>query len=237
MLPRWTPGVGNALHATQLAIAWRGLELLRVGGLLCYSTCSLNPIEDEAVVAALLGRAAGAVEFEAWPADVLRRCGAPGLRSWRVADHADADDDDDDEEVALRWHASFDAARAAGVAHAVPTMWPPPPPTPRGCASSAARGCCRTTRTPAASSSRCCANARRSAAAAAAEARLRRTASSPQLLQPLPPAEAEALAGRAGLPAAPRAAGCSARRARAATARCASRRPASPPSRRARCAS
>ena len=126
VLPRWTPGVGNALHATQLAIAWRGLELLRVGGLLCYSTCSLNPIEDEAVVAALLGRAAGAVELEAWPADVLpalrRRA---GLRSWRVADHADADDDDDDEEVALRWHASFDAARAAGVAHAVPTMWPP----------------------------------------------------------------------------------------------------------------
>ena len=42
------------------------------------STCSLNPIEDEAVVAALLGRAAAsAVELEAWPADAQRCGGAP----------------------------------------------------------------------------------------------------------------------------------------------------------------
>ena len=31
-----------------------GVELLSVGGLLMYSTCSLNPIEDEAVVGAAL---------------------------------------------------------------------------------------------------------------------------------------------------------------------------------------
>jgi 16S rRNA C967 or C1407 C5-methylase (RsmB/RsmF family) len=30
------------------------LELLKVGGKLSYSTCSLNPIENESVVAALL---------------------------------------------------------------------------------------------------------------------------------------------------------------------------------------
>lgn len=47
VLPRWTPAVGTQLHAAQLAIAWRGLELLRVGGLMAYSTCSLNPMEDE----------------------------------------------------------------------------------------------------------------------------------------------------------------------------------------------
>ena len=36
---------------------------LRVGGVMCYSTCSLNPIENEAVVAALLARSAGALEL------------------------------------------------------------------------------------------------------------------------------------------------------------------------------
>lgn len=32
----------------------RGLELLAVGGRLVYSTCSLNPVEDEAVILALI---------------------------------------------------------------------------------------------------------------------------------------------------------------------------------------
>ena len=51
VLPRWTPRLGTVLHPTQLAIALRGAELLRVGGTMVYSTCSLNPVEDEAVVA------------------------------------------------------------------------------------------------------------------------------------------------------------------------------------------
>jgi 16S rRNA C967 or C1407 C5-methylase (RsmB/RsmF family) len=50
-LPFRTTGSGNGLHKLQLQIALRGLALLRVGGILVYSTCSLNPIEDEAVVA------------------------------------------------------------------------------------------------------------------------------------------------------------------------------------------
>lgn len=41
----------------------QGLALLRVGGVMAYSTCSFNPIEDEAVVASLLRRARGAVEL------------------------------------------------------------------------------------------------------------------------------------------------------------------------------
>jgi multisite-specific tRNA:(cytosine-C5)-methyltransferase len=51
VLPQWKPAVANQLHATQLAILTRAIELLKPGGCVCYSTCSLNPIENEAVVA------------------------------------------------------------------------------------------------------------------------------------------------------------------------------------------
>lgn len=49
-----------------MAIGWRGLELLKLGGLLAYSTCSLNPVEDEAVVAALLRKADEQVGGVSW---------------------------------------------------------------------------------------------------------------------------------------------------------------------------
>ena len=45
-----------------MQIALRALAILKVGGQLSYSTCSLNPMEDESVVAALLLVCAGAVE-------------------------------------------------------------------------------------------------------------------------------------------------------------------------------
>merc|ERR1711998_155293 len=56
----WHPGYGLALHSIQLQIAMRGAALLEVGGYITYSTCSFNPIEDEAVVASLLERCNGA---------------------------------------------------------------------------------------------------------------------------------------------------------------------------------
>ena len=43
----------------QLRILNRGLELLSPGGCLVYSTCSLNPVEDEAVIAAELSLCRG----------------------------------------------------------------------------------------------------------------------------------------------------------------------------------
>lgn len=52
--PKWSPNFAFGLHEIQLNILIRGLQLLRVGGTLCYSTCSLNVIEDEAVVAQAL---------------------------------------------------------------------------------------------------------------------------------------------------------------------------------------
>ena len=48
---RWTPGNGNGLHPLQLRIALHACQMLKEGGRLVYSTCTFNPIEDEAVVA------------------------------------------------------------------------------------------------------------------------------------------------------------------------------------------
>ena len=84
----WQPHLGIELHSRQLQIAMRAASLLAVGGSMAYSTCSLNPIENEAVVSALLRQSDGALELvdvrERLP-ELLRR---PGLKSWAVADDA-----------------------------------------------------------------------------------------------------------------------------------------------------
>jgi tRNA (cytosine34-C5)-methyltransferase len=91
VLKRWHPGLGNALHATQVAIATNALRLVKPGGVLLYSTCSLNPVEDEAVVAAVLC-GLGGDEFDL-VANPLGVCGKKGLlhrkgvHHWRVGEH------------------------------------------------------------------------------------------------------------------------------------------------------
>ena len=50
----WHPTYGIALHTLQLRIAKRAIALLKIGGVMTYSTCSFHPIENEAVVSALL---------------------------------------------------------------------------------------------------------------------------------------------------------------------------------------
>jgi 16S rRNA C967 or C1407 C5-methylase (RsmB/RsmF family) len=50
----WTVRDGQSLHKVQKSLLIRALELCKVGGRVCYSTCSLNPVEDESVVASVL---------------------------------------------------------------------------------------------------------------------------------------------------------------------------------------
>jgi len=80
----WSPGQGLGLHPMQFVIARRGAALLKIGGLMVYSTCTLNPIENEAVVLSLLQESEGALELldprPLLPGLKVR----PGLHYWKV---------------------------------------------------------------------------------------------------------------------------------------------------------
>ena len=68
-----------------------GAAVLRVGGRRAYSTCSLNPVEDEAVVAAALALCGDAVRLVPTPPLGTARAFAPGLTTWKVGGPANFD--------------------------------------------------------------------------------------------------------------------------------------------------
>ena len=84
---KWRPSFGATLHPVQRRIALRSAALLRVGGELSYSTCSLNPIEDEAVVVAILRAARGALELVDSGARAPALPRRPDLETWHVFDY------------------------------------------------------------------------------------------------------------------------------------------------------
>lgn len=84
----WTPGNAMGLHTTQVRILVRALQLLKVGGRVVYSTCSMNPIENEAVVAAAIERCCGPENVEIVDCSdrlpLLKR--RDGFKKWKVMD-------------------------------------------------------------------------------------------------------------------------------------------------------
>jgi multisite-specific tRNA:(cytosine-C5)-methyltransferase len=77
--------MGHANHPLQLDILERGIKMLKKGGRIVYSTCTFNPIENEAVVAAALTRHMKQVKI----LDVSQEVSPflryrPGLTSWKV---------------------------------------------------------------------------------------------------------------------------------------------------------
>ncbi|KAF1825360.1 S-adenosyl-L-methionine-dependent methyltransferase [Dissoconium aciculare CBS 342.82] len=82
----WTPQNGLGLYTTQVRILVRALQMLKVGGRVVYSTCSLNPMENEAVVSSAIERCGGVAKVKLLDcADqlpgLLRK---PGLRDWSI---------------------------------------------------------------------------------------------------------------------------------------------------------
>ena len=84
----WNPGNGLGLYVTQVRILVRALQMLKVGGRVVYSTCSMNPVENEAVVASAIERCGGLskvtiVDCSSALPKLKRR---PGLKQWKVMD-------------------------------------------------------------------------------------------------------------------------------------------------------
>ncbi|KAJ4354752.1 tRNA (cytosine-5-)-methyltransferase ncl1 [Ascochyta clinopodiicola] len=85
---KWTPKDGLGLHNLQLRILFRGLQMLKKGGRMVYSTCSMNPVENEAVVAAAIEACGGIskVQLVDMPDHLPNLKRRPGLNSWKVLD-------------------------------------------------------------------------------------------------------------------------------------------------------
>ncbi|XP_068603268.1 RNA cytosine C(5)-methyltransferase NSUN2 [Brachionichthys hirsutus] len=113
---KWTTSNSLHLHGLQLRIAVRGIEQLAVGGRMVYSTCSLNPIEDEAVIAALLEKSEGALELADSSADLPGLKWMPGVTSWKLMTKEG------------QWYSDWSEVPSSRHTQIRPTMFPPKDP-------------------------------------------------------------------------------------------------------------
>eukprot|EP01083_Nonionella_stella_P064554 168354_1 len=111
---KWKCQRGNGLHGLQLQIAVRGVQLLRPGGVMVYSTCSFNPVEDEAVVAELLKRFKGSLEIVDVSDRLPKLKRRPGMATWKVCDHDGT------------WYSSFADVPKSRKRKLPESMFPPP---------------------------------------------------------------------------------------------------------------
>lgn len=85
----WIPGNALGLHQTQVRILVRALQMLKPGGRVVYSTCSMNPVENESVIAAAIERCGSEnVEILDCSNELTGLQRVPGMTKWKVMDKA-----------------------------------------------------------------------------------------------------------------------------------------------------
>lgn len=110
---KWTPANCLHQHIVQSRVLRRGAELLKVGGQLVYSTCSLNPLENEAVIHRTLVETNGALELVDVSQVLPELKHDPGLESWLVSSKD------------LEFYKSFDEVNNKWKTVIRPQMFPP----------------------------------------------------------------------------------------------------------------
>mmetsp|Transcript_29745 Transcript_29745/g.44248 ORF Transcript_29745/g.44248 Transcript_29745/m.44248 type:complete len:976 (-) Transcript_29745:253-3180(-) len=80
----WNQLGSLALHPLQIGIALNGARQTKIGGYMCYSTCSMNPVENEAVVAEILRSTEGSLELVDRRSELKELHARPGWTTWRV---------------------------------------------------------------------------------------------------------------------------------------------------------
>jgi 16S rRNA C967 or C1407 C5-methylase (RsmB/RsmF family) len=80
----WNASHGLGLHPLQVRLLEKAVRLLKVGGRIVYSTCSMNFIENEAVVAHVVEKYRHALEFVNVSDELSELIRRPGHASWKV---------------------------------------------------------------------------------------------------------------------------------------------------------
>lgn len=82
----WSPVNALGLYITQVRILVRAIQMLKSGGRVVYSTCSMNPMENEAVVASAIERCGGVAKVKLLPTsnELPGLVRSSGLNDWSI---------------------------------------------------------------------------------------------------------------------------------------------------------